>query len=150
MFVGGMAGSTAGGIKVVRIMIAAKVLLTEVGRVFRPAKVRPVRVGDATIAAEVRQSTLAYLLIVAVLWVVGSVSLMVLEPAGSIDFTTAGTAVVATMNNIGPGMGAVGPTGNFGFFSGPSLLVMSLLMALGRLELFAVLVLFAPGFWRQG
>ncbi|MEM9295285.1 MAG: TrkH family potassium uptake protein, partial [Planctomycetota bacterium] len=92
MFVGGSAGSTAGGIKVMRIMIAVKVLMTEIGRVFRPAKVRPVRVGDATVSAEMRQSTLAYILIVALLWAGGTFGLMVLEPAGTVDFTTAASA----------------------------------------------------------
>ncbi|MEM1208527.1 MAG: TrkH family potassium uptake protein [Planctomycetota bacterium] len=149
MFVGGMAGSTAGGIKVVRIVVMVKVLMTEVGRVFRPAKVRPVRVGESAVSAEMRQATLAYVLIVGLLWAVGTVGLMVLEPAGSLDFGTAASASVATVNNIGPGMGAVGPMGNYGLFSSPSLLLMSLLMALGRLELFAVLVLIAPSFWRR-
>ncbi|MEM9253337.1 MAG: potassium transporter TrkG, partial [Planctomycetota bacterium] len=150
MFVGGSAGSTAGGIKVMRIMIAVKVLMTEIGRVFRPAKVRPVRVGDATVSAEMRQSTLAYILIVGLLWAGGTFGLMVLEPAGTVDFTTAASASVATVNNIGPGLGAVGPVGNYGAFSSPSLLLMSLLMAMGRLELFAILVLIAPSFWRRG
>ncbi|MEO0587366.1 MAG: TrkH family potassium uptake protein [Planctomycetota bacterium] len=159
MVVGGCAGSTSGGIKVVRMVTAGKVLLSEVGRVFRPAKVRPIRFGEATVTAEMRQSTLAYVLIVGVLWVVGVLGLMLLEGGWrvgadggvhGVNFQTAATASFATLNNIGPGLGGVGPTDHYGGFGAPSQLLMSLLMAMGRLELFAILVLFVPSFWRRG
>ncbi|MEM6334083.1 MAG: TrkH family potassium uptake protein [Planctomycetota bacterium] len=159
MVVGGCAGSTSGGIKVVRMVTTIKVLASEIGRVFRPAKVRPIRFGEATVTAEVRQSTLAYVLIVGVLWVVGVVGLMLLEGGWrvgvdggvhGVDFQTAATASFATLNNIGPGLGGVGPTEHYGGFGPASMMLMSVLMAMGRLELFAILVLFVPSFWRRG
>jgi trk system potassium uptake protein TrkH len=72
---------------------------------------------------------------------------MLIEPAGTLDFTSAATASAATLNNIGPGLAKVGATQNYGFFSAPGKLVLSLLMVLGRLELYAVLVLISPKFW---
>ena len=150
MFVGASAGSTGGGIKVVRVLIAFKVILAEVNRVFRPRVVRTIRVGRAVVDSDQRQSVLVYLLGIVALFAVGTVLLMLLEPRGSLDITTAATASAATLNNIGPGLGRVGAIENYGFFTPASKLVMCILMALGRLEVFAIFVLFVPSFWRQG
>ncbi|MAE61142.1 MAG: potassium transporter [Planctomycetaceae bacterium] len=148
MFVGASAGSTGGGIKIIRIIILFKVLWAEVERVFRPHVVRSIKVGRSVINAELRQSTLAYILGILLLFLIGAGALMLLEASPGIDFKTAATASAATLNNIGPGLGMVGATENYARFSTPSKLVLSLLMALGRLELFAILVLFTPRFWR--
>jgi len=149
MFVGGSAGSTGGGIKVVRIMIAFKVMIAEVGRVFRPNVVRPARVGRAPIDPELRQAVLAYVLGILLLCGVGALLLMLLEGPDKIDFTTAATASIATINNIGPGLGRVGAVENYGWFNPASKILMCVLMALGRLEVYAILVLFMPRFWRR-
>lgn len=146
MFIGGCAGSTAGGIKVIRILIAFKVMIAEVERVFRPNVVRPIKVAKSSIDPEMRQATLVYVLGILFLFGVGTVGLMALEQ-DNIDFTTAATASAATLNNIGPGLGKVGPTGNYSSFSEPSMILMSILMALGRLEVYALLVLLRPRFW---
>ncbi|MDX1682820.1 MAG: potassium transporter TrkG, partial [Phycisphaeraceae bacterium] len=148
MFIGASAGSTGGGIKVIRILIAGKVMLAEIERVFRPNVVRPLKVGTATVDPELRTATLVYVLGIPVLFAIGAMALMLLEPSGSITFTTAATASAATLNNIGPGLAAVGAVENYGWFSSPSLIVMSVLMALGRLEVYAVAVLLLPRFWR--
>jgi trk system potassium uptake protein TrkH len=147
MFVGGSAGSTSGGIKVIRIWIAFKVMLAEIERMFRPKVVRPVRVGGGTIDDDLKLGTLAYVLGIIILFIVGAGVLMLLEN-GNCDFKTASTASLATLCTIGPGLGAVGPLGNYGDFSGPSKVVMSMLMALGRLEVFAIIVLLTPRFWK--
>lgn len=147
MFVGGCAGSTGGGIKVIRIIVAAKVMFAELERVFRPSVVRTTRIGTGVIDSEMKQSVLVYVLGVIVLFLLGAVALMLIEPAGTLDFTSAATASAATLNNIGPGLHKVGATQNYGFFSAPGKLVLSLLMVLGRLELYAVLVLVNPRFW---
>ena len=149
MFVGASAGSTGGGIKVIRCLIAAKVMIAEIQRVFRPNVVRTIRVGRMTVDPEMRLGTLVYVLGIVVLCLIGAILLMLLEPDGSIDFTTAATASAATLNNIGPGLSLVGATENYGWFSPFSKLVMSLLMVLGRLEVYAILVLFVPRFWRS-
>ncbi len=148
MFVGGCAGSTGGGIKVVRIVLVIKVLAAEVERVFRPTVVRTIRLGRHVVDPEVRQAVLCFTLIMLALWVCGTLLIHVFEPTGSISFVTSATASVATLMNIGPGLHMVGPTQNFGFFQPESKVVMCVLMALGRLEVYALLVLVLPRFWR--
>ena len=149
MFVGGCAGSTGGGCKVIRVLIAFKIIVAEFERVFRPNVVKPIRVGGGVIDPNVARSVLIYLLMIVVIFGLGSVLLMMCQPAGSLDFTSAGTATLACLMNVGPGLGLVGPVENFDFFSTPAKLLLSLLMALGRLEVFAILVLFMPRFWRE-
>lgn len=148
MFIGASAGSTGGGIKVMRIMIAAKVLLAEIEHVYRPKVVRPVKIGKAVIEPELKLNTLVYLLGIALLFVVGTVLIMLLETANGVDITTAASASAATLNNIGPGLAKVGATQNYAWFTAPSKLVMSILMLLGRLEMFTIIVLFTPRFWK--
>lgn len=148
MFIGGCAGSTGGGIKVIRLLIAAKVIAMEIERVFRPNVVRAVHAGKAAIPAELRQETLVYILLVLGLFLLGAVAIHLIEGGGGHDFVTAATASAATLNNIGPGLEAVGAVRNYGFFSAPSLALMSVLMCLGRLEVYAIVVLFLPRFWR--
>ncbi len=149
MFVGASAGSTGGGIKVIRILVALKVMLAEVERVFRPSVVRTTRVGSGVVDPEMRQAVLVYVLGIIGLFLLGTLALMLIEPGGSLDFTSAATASAASLNNIGPGLGLVGASHNYGFFTAPSKMVLSLLMVLGRLEVYAVLVLILPGFWRS-
>ncbi len=149
MFIGASAGSTGGGIKVVRIMIVFKVILAEFEHVYRPKVVRTVKIGKSTIDPELKLTTLVYVLGIGVLFAVGTVLLMVLEQHQGIDITTAATASAATLNNIGPGLARVGATHNYAWFSDGSKVVMSVLMVLGRLEMFTIIVLFTPRFWRS-
>ncbi|MCP4589496.1 MAG: TrkH family potassium uptake protein [bacterium] len=149
MFVGASAGSTGGGVKVVRCLVAAKVLLTELERVFRPNVVRPVRLGKSTIEPEQRLAAVSYLLGIVVLFGIGTVLIKMFEADQSISLVTAATAAAATLNNIGPGLAEVSAVDNYAWFSTPSKIVMSLLMIIGRLEVFAIVVLFHPRFWRE-
>ena len=149
MFVGGCAGSTGGGIKVIRILMAGRVMIAEIERVFRPNVVRAVKVGGSAIDAETRQGVLVYVIGIMLIFGVGSIVIMMLEQGQDVSFITAATACAATLNNIGPGLARVGAIQNFGWFSEPSLIVMSLLMALGRLEVYALVVLISPRFWRS-
>ncbi|NOX58092.1 MAG: TrkH family potassium uptake protein [Planctomycetes bacterium] len=149
MFVGGCAGSTGGGIKVIRILIAFKVMVAELERVFRPNVVRPLKIGKSTIGPELRLATMAYVFGILLLFGAGTGLLKVMEPAGTIDMTTAASASVATLCNIGPGLAKVGAVENYAWFTTPSKCVLIVLMALGRLEVFAILVLFSPRFWRS-
>ncbi len=151
MFIGGSAGSTAGGLKVIRIWIAFKVMLSEIEHVFRPQVVRPVRVGNRIIDDELKLGTIAYVLGIVILFAAGSGAVMLFERylgGNSIDYTTAAAASLASLCNIGPGLGKVGAVKNYGWMTAESKLVLSLLMALGRLEVFAIIVLFNPRFWR--
>ncbi len=148
MFLGASAGSTGGGLKIIRCLIAFKVMFAEVERVFNPNVVRTVKAGRATIDPQLRLGTLVYVLGIILLFLIGAVLLMLFEPGDKIDFTTAATASIATLNNIGPGLARVGAIENYGWFSAPSKIVLSVLMALGRLEVYAIFVLFIPRFWR--
>ena len=97
-----------------------------------------------------RLGTLVYVMGIFTLFWIGTFLIYTLESyygSSGIDFSTACTASVATLNNIGPGLNRVGAVENFGWFSSPSLAVMSVLMALGRLEVYAIFVLFVPRFW---
>ncbi|WP_428386597.1 TrkH family potassium uptake protein [Mucisphaera sp.] len=148
--IGGCAGSTAGGLKVIRVWIVIKIIGEAIERAYRPAVVRPLRMGSTVVDADMKLGALIYCLLFITFLGVGASLLMVLEPEGSpCDMLTAASAAVSTLANVGPGFHAVGPTDNYGWFSDPSLLVLSALMALGRLELFALLVLVWPKFWSR-
>ena len=110
---------------------------------------RTVKVGRQTISAELKQNTLVYLVSVGILFALGTVGLMLLEVGNGVDITTAATASAATLNNIGPGLARVGATHNYAWFTPASKLLMSGLMVLGRLEMFTILVVLTPRFWRS-
>ena len=145
MFIGACAGSTGGGIKVSRVLILAKTIAKELRLALHPQVVAPVRMDGKRVSDETIRSTnvfiAAYLIILAV-----SVLLISLD---GFDPVTNFTAVVATLNNIGPGLAMVGPAMNFGFYSNASKLVMIFDMLAGRLEIFPMLVLFMPDTWRK-
>lgn len=149
MFVGGCGGSTGGGIKVIRILGAIKILWVELERAFRPNVLRPVRIGMNSIEQSQRSSLLAYILGIIILFGIGSLLLMVTEASHGIDGPTALTASIASLNNIGPGLAKVGAVSNYNWFSDMGKVILCVLMAIGRLEVFAVLVVFSPHFWRS-
>ena len=145
MLAGGCAGSTAGGAKIIRLLIGAKVAIREVRLTFSPNAVVAISVGDQIVPEESSRSVVALLLLWVLGWGVGALLLSV----GDTDVVTAATASLATVSNIGPGLSAVGPTENFAFFTDWQKLVMVLLMWLGRLEFFALLALALPRFWKR-
>ena len=148
MFVGGCAGSTSGGIKVIRIWIMLKIMFTEIERAFRPRVMRPVKIGSTPLEADQKIGELAFVLGVFLIFGLGAVTILLLEN-GNCDFATASTASVATLCTIGPGLSKVGAVANYGWFSPASKMVLSLLMIMGRLEVFTIVVLFSPRFWRR-
>ena len=139
------AGSTGGGIKMVRMVLLIKQARRELVRAVHPRIVNPVTMGRATIPATVIASVMAYMLIYGAT-TIGLTMLMLLS---GLDVVTAFSAVVATVNNIGPGLGQVGPSTNFAILSDFQTWVGTAGMLMGRLELLAVIVLFAPEFWRK-
>ncbi len=150
MFIGGCAGSTAGGIKVIRFWVTLRVMAAELEKMFRPNVVRPLRVGRGIVDSETAASAVTYFLTILLLFGVGAFLIAEFEgKAGRPDMLTAMSASISTLCNVGPGLHGVGATQNYGWFSDPSLLVMSLLMAFGRLEVYTVLVLMLPRFWRS-
>ena len=144
-FIGVCAGSTGGGIKVSRIIIMFKTVLKELFTIKHPRGVRSVKLDGRTVEHETVRSVNIFLVIY-VLVMFGSVLLVSLD---NFDFTTNFTAVVATINNIGPGLEKVGPASNFGHFSDVSKVVLIFDMLAGRLELFPMIVLFSPLTWKK-
>lgn len=150
MFIGGSAGSTAGGIKVIRIWVAFKVMLSELEHVFRPNVVRPVRIGRNVLDDDLKLGTITYVLGIILLFAVGSFMIMLFEQfnqQATCDYTTAATASLACLCTIGPGLAKVGAIENYGWMTDWSKMTLSMLMALGRLEVFAIIVLLTPRFW---
>ena len=139
------AGSTGGGIKMVRALLLVKQARSELTRIVHPRAVTPVTLGGAIVDARVLQSVLAFMLVYGAVITVGTLVLL----ASGLDVITAFTAIIACINNTGPGLGQVGPSGNFQGLSDFQTWVCSVTMLLGRLELFAVLVLFTGRFWRK-
>jgi trk system potassium uptake protein len=155
MFVGGSAGSTAGGLKVIRMMLFVKVLRLEIEQAFRPNVVRPLRIAQSNVDHRLRHEVAVYFSLVLMIGVFSWIGLIAIEQDAQWANTTeeklidCASAVAATLNNIGPGLGVIGPHSNYTNFSPAGKLLLTLLMLLGRLELFAILVLFLPSFWRN-
>lgn len=139
------AGSTGGGIKLVRMVLLVKQARRELVRIIHPRVVNPVTLGGAVMPMSVMTAVLGYMLI----YGATTMGLTMLLLFTGLDIVTAFSAVVATVNNIGPGLGEVGPASNFGVLSDVQIWVLTIAMLLGRLELLTVLVLFTGHFWRK-
>ena len=158
MFVGGCAGSTGGGMKVIRHILCVKILGREIEHSFHPSVVRHLRLsGEAITDPDLAHNILVYFGLVALIFSASSLAVVGLESndvwieAGQPvenRLVDSASAVAATLNNIGPGLGIVGATQNYAPFSSATKLLFTFLMMLGRLELFAILVLMLPSFWR--
>ncbi|NNC96119.1 MAG: TrkH family potassium uptake protein [Chitinophagales bacterium] len=143
MFIGGSAGSTAGGVKIIRHLILFKNSILELRRLIHPSAVIAVRINKRAIGDKITYNVLAFIIIYVVIFAVGSALLAFT----GVDFTTSIGAVATSLANIGPGLGEVGPAGHFGNIPDASKWILTFLMLLGRLELFTVLILFTTYFW---
>jgi len=145
MFVGGCAGSTAGGVKIIRILVIIKNALIATERSFRPQTVRTLKVGSTVVEQDTRETILAFFTVIMGTMVLGTLALAAL----GMDIVSALTAAAATLNNIGPGLGIVGASESFAAVPDSGKLLLALFMVVGRLEVFAILVLFSPTLWRS-
>jgi trk system potassium uptake protein TrkH len=145
MFVGASAGSTAGGVKIVRHLVMVKNSLLEFKRLIHPNAILPVRLNNKPVTKEITSNILAFMIIY---FMVFSLSSVIMTFFG-VDFLTAIGSVATSLGNIGPGIGTVGPVNNFAHIPATGKWFLSFLMLLGRLELFTVLILFTPYFWRR-
>jgi trk system potassium uptake protein TrkH len=145
MFLGGCAGSTAGGVKVVRLIVVYKHATVELRKLIHPSLVHPVMLGDTQISQATIQAILGFFL----LYIITTATATMLVLAMGVDLVTGVTAVVSAMNSIGPGLGVVGPAGHYGTLPDASKWVLSACMIVGRLEIYTVFVLFTPSFWRR-
>ncbi|GMV41850.1 MAG: potassium transporter [Myxococcales bacterium] len=145
MFVGGCAGSTAGGMKVYRFIVLAKASVAEIQKVFRPQAVLPVRVGGFVVPEDTVRAVLGFFVLNLAIFLAASLYMAWL----GLDVVSATTSVAATLYNIGPGLAQVGAIQNFALVPDSGKVLLSACMILGRLELMTLLVLMLPAFWRR-
>ena len=145
MFIGGCAGSTGGGLKLSRVMLFIRTAAADVGRVVNPRRVNRVEMDGKRVTPETTGAVYAYVALV-MLILLGCTALVSLD---GYDFSTNFTAALSCISNVGPGLGRIGPSGNFAIFSSFSKIVMAITMLFGRLEIYAMLILFIPSTWKR-
>jgi len=145
MFLGGCAGSTAGGVKVVRLLVVFKHATVELKKLLYPTLVQPVTVANRAVTQSTMEGILGFFL----LYIMTTVGASMLVLATGVDLITGVTAVISAMNSIGPGLGEVGPSGNYSGLPDYCKVVLSACMLVGRLEIYTIFVLFIPAFWRH-
>ena len=145
MFLGASAGSTGGGVKIVRHLLLLKNGILELKRQIHPAAIIPVRLNKKAVSPEITSNVLAFIMIYLTIYVISAVVMGLI----GLDFVTALGSVATSLGNIGPGFGSVGPAHNFSHIPAAGKWFLSFLMLLGRLELFTVLILITPYFWKR-
>lgn len=154
LFVGGSAGSTSGGVKIVRHAIIFKNSVLEMKRLIHPRAIIPVRLDGKAVSQDIVSKVLSFFLLYIIIWGTSSMLMaLILGLHGGYSeeyiFETSVGAVIACLGNIGPAIGEVGPVDNFAHLPNVAKWFLSVLMIVGRLEVFTVLVLFSPFFWRE-
>jgi len=144
MIVGASAGSTGGALKVVRVLVLAKYAFRQLTLSFSPRAVIPLRLGGNILS----EGAISRVVGTSILYIAALVIGFLAMAAMGLDSVTAFSSVAATLGNVGPGLGLVGPAGDYFFIPAPGKIVLILCMLIGRLEIFTVLVLMSPAFWR--
>ncbi len=142
---GGCAGSTAGGLKMLRLHILTRLAMLENFRFLHPRLVRPFKMDNKKLSSAVIMAVVAYFLLLLGLLVLCTMLLLLCN----LDLETAFTASLSCLSNVGPGLGSVGPVDNFSHIPSVGKWILSAAMLLGRLEIYAILILFTPEFWKQ-
>lgn len=145
MFVGGCAGSTGGGMKIIRILFLFKLIRREISKIYHPRAMLPIRIGGKALSGDINVSIASFFALYVISFVFGTV-IISLEGHGLVS---SASAVAATIGNIGPGFDFVGPTQTYANFSALSKIFLSFLMLIGRLELYTVIALIMPGQLRE-
>ena len=148
MAIGGCSGSTAGGVKLVRIFVLLSILRQEISKTFRPKRVFTISMDGRKIDSDAQWGVVTYLALVGMLVMMATLTVSLFEPSIK-DLSTAFGAVFATFFNLGPGFGDVGPTDNFAHLRPGTLAFLSGLMLLGRLEIFVLLALISKSLWSR-
>jgi trk system potassium uptake protein TrkH len=138
-------GSTGGGIKMIRSLILGRQSLRELQKLIHPSAVNPIRIGGQSIPPDVSSAVMGFIFLYVL--TVGELSFFLM--ASGLDFVSSFTAIVASINNAGPGLNVVGPAQNYASLSDFQTWICSLAMLVGRLEIFSVVILFTPYFWRR-
>jgi trk system potassium uptake protein TrkH len=145
MFLGGSAGSTAGGVKIVRHVVLMKNSFLEFKRLLHPSAIIPVRLNGKAVSPNITYHVLAFIMIYITVFVIGAI----LVGFTGLDLMTTISAVATSLGNIGPGFAGVGPLNNFAAIPQVTKWILSFLMLVGRLELFTILILLTPYFWKR-
>jgi len=145
MFIGGCAGSTGGGMKQMRLLILIRHAINELRKLLHPRAVYAIRFNHGPVSQDIVTNILGFFLLMMIVTVFSTFAMTMV----GLDLVSAFGSVAATLNNIGPGAGSVGPTDNFGHIPAVGKWVLVFCMLVGRLELYTVLVLFTPEFWRR-
>ncbi|PKP10770.1 MAG: potassium transporter [Bacteroidetes bacterium HGW-Bacteroidetes-4] len=145
MFLGGSTGSTAGGIKMARHLLLFKNIRRVFYQMMHPKAILPIRLNNNTLSEELNSSILTFVSLYLIIFIVGSLIMLAL----GLDAKTAASSVATCMAGIGPGIGSVGPTGNFAHLPEIAKLLLTFLMLVGRLELYTVIMLFTRTFWSK-
>ena len=144
MFVGACSGSTSGGIKIIRHLIFTKNAFLELKRILHPNAVIPVKINGKSISKSVIYKTMTFVFVYFFIFVLGALILLSL----GIDFNTSVGASVATLSNLGTGVGEVGPFGTYAFLPQVAKWILAIFMLLGRVELFTLIAIFSRNFWK--
>jgi trk system potassium uptake protein len=145
MFVGGCAGSTGGGLKAIRVLLMMKITRRELLQIIHPRAVYTVKFAGKSMEERTLSEVLAFFFMYIFIFVI---AVLIVSIEGK-DMVTTVSSVVATLGNVGPGFGMVGPMGNFSELSVLSKIVLSFCMIIGRLEIYPILLLLTPSFWRK-
>ncbi len=146
MFFGGCSGSTGGSIKQMRIQIMFKRIKKEINQLLHPQQIMKIRFNNQVLQPYEVSSVTSFVLLYVMLFVIFSLVMIIVS---GLDLVSGAASVAATLGNIGPGLGAVGPVMNYGFINIAGKWILSFCMLLGRLEIFSVIMLFVPGIWRK-
>lgn len=150
MFIGASAGSTSGGLKIIRMVIGLKAAVREVKLIFKPSAILPVFIGGKAVPESVVRAVMGIFILYFSIWGLGTLLLTIgLGDQPGMGLRTSASASIATLGNVGPGIEGIGPSSNFSHFAGWQKLLMVLLMLLGRLEVYAIASLFTLAFWRR-
>lgn len=147
MFTGGMAGSTTGGLKVVRILILLKVVRREIRKLLHPRAVIPVRLASKPLKEETVMTVIAFFFSFITIWMLGTIIVVTTDPA--LDLFDGAVGAASMVSNVGPAMGVIGPTDSYAELLPSTKIVFALMMWVGRLEVFTALLLFSPGAWKN-
>jgi trk system potassium uptake protein TrkH len=145
MFIGAMAGSTGGAIKIMRVILLVRHAYLEIFRLIHPHAVLSIKLGGKPVPAEVLNSIWGFFILYLALFLVA----VVIMSSSGLDTMTSFASVAATIGNVGPGLGLVGPVNNYLSIPDLGKWVLIFCMLLGRLEIYTVIILLAPAYWRK-
>ncbi len=147
MFTGATAGSTSGGLKVIRILILLKLVGRQIRKLLHPRAVIPIRIGGKPLKEETVMTVIAFFFSVLTIWMAGSFVVITTDP--NLNLFDGAVGAASMISNVGPAMGVIGPTDNYAELLPSTKVIFSLLMWVGRLEVFTALLLFAPSTWKN-